>query len=200
MPPKRKSLTKRLNRLERDAKPEVKHHSGYSGAFDTVGSISGTLIRTCSIAQGTGRSYRVGDAIKAKNCRFKAIVKMPSLASNPTCAIRLLVLRARDRQDIDASNMPNWYSQVDEEKFIVIKDVLTQVSQLGTRNAGGNGDSFSTGSTLKQFNYNLKLGNRKLVYDGGLTTPMAGETFIYMLAENQSAEVAYNWRMYYTDP
>lgn len=197
---KRKTLTKRINKLERNLKPEVKHHHSQSGAFDTVGSVAGTLIRTCNIAQGTGRSYRIGDSIKAKNIRFKAIVKMPSLASNPTCAVRILVLRARDRNDIDVSNMPNWYSSVDEEKFIVVKDVLTQVSQMGTRNAGGGGDSYSTGSTLRQFNWNMKLGGRNLVYDGGLTEPMAGETFIYMLAENQSAETAYNWRMYFTDP
>lgn len=197
---KRKTLSKRINKLERNLKPEVKHHAAQSGAFDTVGSLNGTLIRCCNLTQGSGRSYRIGDSVKAKNIRFKALIKMPNLASNPTCAVRLLVLRARDRNDIDVSNMPNWYSAVDEEKFIVVKDVLTQVSQMGTRNAGGNGDSFSTGSTLRQFNWNLKLGGRKLTYDGNLGTPMAGETFIYMLAENQSAETAYYWRMYFTDP
>lgn len=201
MPRRRNTLVKRLNRLERNTKPEVKHNSGYSGAFDTVGSVSGTIIRPQRLAEGVGRQERIGDKCKTKNIRFKAIVKMPSLASNPTCAVRVLVLRAKDPAHVSSASMPNWYTPVDEDKFTVVRDYLTQVSQMGTRNAGGGGDSFSTGSTLRQFAMNIKTGMRNLQFDGAaLSEPLTGETFIYLLAENQSAEVAYHWRHYFTDP
>lgn len=198
--PRKYQLKKRVAKLERNLKPEVKHIFAHSGEFDTIGSINGTLIRPQELAQSVGRNGRIGDSVKAKNLRFNAIMKMPSLASNPTCAVRLLVLRARSAEHVSTTNMPSWYAPVDEDKFIVVKDIMTQVSQMGTRNAGGGGDSYSTGSTLRQYKLNFKLGLRKLQYDGGSShPPLAGETFVYLLAENQSAEVAYNWRFYYTD-
>lgn len=43
--PSNKSISKRLNRLEKVSRPEVKFTLNESGAFDTVGSINGTLLR-----------------------------------------------------------------------------------------------------------------------------------------------------------
>jgi hypothetical protein len=94
--------------------------------------------------------------------------------------------------------MPTWYGNVDEDKFFVIKDVLTQVSALQARTVTGT--SFETGSTVKKLKFNIPTGLRKLQYDGQANqSPINNEYVIYMLAENQSAEVAYNWRHYYID-
>ena len=42
--------------------------------------------------------------------------------------------------------------------------------------------------------------NGKLQYDGGaLSSPLNNEYVVYMLAENQSAEVAWNMQHYYLD-
>ena len=193
MPKRRNTLAKRVNRLERVSRPEVKRNQAESGAFDTVGSINGTLLQPQSLAQGTGRNRRVGDKIKSRNIRFQGIFKMPSNPSSPTCAVRILVLRSKLTYP-DASDMPSWYGTVDEDKFFVIKDILTQVSINSDRGTS------MTGTTLKKLKFNIPTGLRKLQYDGAdEQSPLNNEYVIYMLAENQSAEVAYNFQHYYLD-
>ena len=87
--------------------------------------------------------------------------------------------------------MPSWYGTVDEDKFFVLKDVLTQVSVRS-----GN----TVGTTMKKVKFNIPTGMRKLQFDGSTNqSPLNNEYIIYMLAENQSAEVAYNWQHYYID-
>ncbi len=194
MPRRRNTLAKRLNRLERVSRPETKHNQDESGAFDTVGSITGTLLNPMALSQGTGRQARIGDKVKSRNIRFQAIFKMPNSASNNTSAIRVLVLRAK-LTDPSTSDMPTWYGTVDEDKFFVLKDIMTQVSVV-TRSSGDN----NVGSTLKKIKFNISTGLRKLQYDGSSEqSPMNNEYVIYLLAENQSAEVAYNWQHYYID-
>ncbi len=194
----RRNLNKRVNKLEREARPEVKHLGEQSSGFDTIGSNSGTLLLPQSLAQGTARNQRIGDKVKTRNIRFQAIFKMPSLAANPTCAIRVLVLRSKFTNP-STSDMPAaYYSTVDEDKFFVIKDLLTQVSVLGDETNAGT--TVSTGSTLKKVKFNIPTGLRKLQYDGaGDMSPLNNEYCIHMFAENQSAEVAYNWQHYYID-
>lgn len=195
--PKRSSLSKRVNRLERVSRPEVKFQQGESTDFDTVGSLTGTLLTPQAIAEGVGRNQRVGDKVKSRNIRFQCIFKMPQNPASPTCALRILVLRSKFTEP-DTSDMPSWYSPVDEDKFFVIKDVMTQVSAVQARTVTGT--SFETGSTLKKLKFNINTGLRKLQYDGAANqSPINNEYIIYMLAENQSAEVAYNWRHYYVD-
>jgi len=196
MPRKSKqTLAKRVNRFERVSRPEVKYQSAESGAFDTIGSINGTLLNPQQLAEGVGRNQRIGDKVKSRNIRFQMIAKMPFEASNATCAVRLLVLRSKI-QDPTTSDMPSWYGSVDEDKFFVIKDVLTQVSTQ----AVDPGVSLTVGSTLKNYRFNVSTGLRKLQYDGASNqSPTNNEYIIYMLAENQSAEVAYNWQHYYID-
>ena len=194
---KKPSLAKRLNRLEKVSRPEVKFQQGESGAFDTIGSVNGTLLTPQALQEGVGRNQRVGDKVKSRNIRFQAIMKMPQNPASPTCAVRILVLRSKFSIP-DTSDMPEWYQPVDEDKFFVIKDIMTQVSAIQARTVTGT--SFETGSTLKQVKFNIPLGLRKLQYDGASnTSPLNNEYVIYMLAENQSAEVAYNWRHYYVD-
>ncbi len=197
MPKSKSSLQKRVNRLERVSRPEVKFQQGESGAFDTVGSIVGTLLVPQQIAEGVGRNQRIGDKVKSRNIRFQAILKMPQNPANPTCAVRILVLRSKLTEP-DTSDMPTWYGSVDEDKFFVVKDILTQVSALQARTVTGT--SFETGSTLKKLKLNINTGLRKLQYDGASNqSPINNEYVIFMLAENQSAEVAYNWQHYYMD-
>lgn len=194
---KKSSMSNRLSRLEQVTRPEVKFQTGESGAFDTIGSITGTLLVPQALAEGVGRNQRIGDKVKSRNINFQAIVKMPQNPDNPTCAVRILVLRSKLTEP-DTSDMPTWYGNVDEDKFFVIKDVLTQVSALQARTVTGT--SFETGSTLKKLKFNIPIGLRKLQYDGQTNqSPINNEYVIYMLAENQSAEVAYNWRHYYID-
>ncbi len=193
--PRKTSLVKRLNRLERVSRPEVKYLSDESGAFDTVGSITGTLLRPQQLQEGVGRNQRIGDKCKTRNIRFQAIMKMPDAAGNSTCAVRILVLRAK-YSDPGTSDMPTWYGSVDEDKFFVLKDILTQVSAR----AVDPGVNPAVGSTLKKVKFNIPTGLRKLQYDGAaFQSPLNNEYIIYMLAENQSAEVAYNFQHYYLD-
>ena len=200
MPAKRKSnnsLSKRVNRLERVSRPEVKFQQGESGAFDTVGSVTGTLLLPQQLAEGVGRNQRVGDKVKSRNIRFQAILKMPQNPASPTTAVRVLVLRSKF-SDPDTSDMPSWYGSVDEDKFFVVKDILTQVSAIQARTVTGT--SFETGSTLKKMKFNIPTGMRKLQYDGASNqSPINNEYLIYILGENQSAEIAYNWQHYYID-
>lgn len=191
--PRRSSLSKRINRLESRSRPETKHKADESGAFDYIGSVSGTLLQPQQLAQGTGRNQRIGDKVKSRNIRFQAIIKMPSQAEAPTCAVRLLVLRSK-KQSPGTADMPTWYGSVDEDKFFVLKDILTQVSCRGGEGYTG------TGSTLKKIKFNVPVGLRKLQYDGGSAqSPLNNEYVIYMLAENGYGEVAYNWQHYYLD-
>ncbi len=193
--PKRSSLTKRVNRLERVSRPEVKFNQDESGAFDTIGSITGTLLNPQQLQEGVGRNARIGDKVKSRNIRFQVIMKMPDGATNSTCAVRLLVLRSK-KGTPTTSDMPSWYGSVDEDKFFVIKDHLTQVS---TRAVDPN-VSPAVGSTLKKYKFNLPTGLRKLQYNGAsYQSPLNNEYIIYMLAENQSAECAYNWQHYFID-
>jgi len=196
--PKKESLKKRVTRLERVSRPEVKFLTDESGAFDTIGSVTGTLLRPQQLAEGVGRNQRIGDKVKSRNIRFQAIMKMPDGASNSTCAVRILVLRAKF-SDPGTSTMPNWYGSVDEDQFFVVKDILTQVS-LQTMNNPSTGGAVTKGSTLKKVKFNIPTGLRKLQYDGSaFQSPLNNEYIIYMLAENQSAEVAYNFQHYYLD-
>lgn len=194
----RRNLSKRVSRLESISRPEVKWRAAESGAFDTVGSVLGTLITPQQLQEGVGRAARIGDKVKSRNIRFQAIFKMPDGASNSTAAIRILVLRSKF-SDPSTSDMPSWYGTVDEDKFFVIKDILTHVS-LQTMNNPDGGGATRMGSTLKKVNFNIPTGLRKLQYDGSqLQSPANNEYVIYMLAENQSAECAYNWKHYYID-
>lgn len=195
--PRKNNISKRMSKLERESRPEVKHNDEESGAFDTVGSISGTFITPQLLAQGTGRNQRIGDKVKSRNIRFQAIFKMPLNPASPTCGLRILVLRSKKGLPALA-DMPTWYGSVDEDKFFVIKDVLTQVSAVQARTVTGT--SFQTGSTLKKVKFNIPVGLRKLQFDGGVAqSPLNNEYIIYLFAENQSAEVAYNWQHYYMD-
>lgn len=203
--PRKTTLNKRVSRLERSSRPEVKFNQDdshdpitASSGFATVGSITGTLLTPQELAEGVGRNQRVGDKVKSRNIRFQAIFKMPDNASNSTCAVRILVLRSK-LSEPDTSDMPNWYAPVDEDKFFVVKDVLTQIS-LQAMNNPSTGGGTAKGSTLKKIKFNIPTGLRKLQYDGsGAMSPLNNEYVIYMLAENQSAEVAYNWQHYYLD-
>jgi hypothetical protein len=191
--PRKSSLKQRVNRLEQVSRPETKYRSQNSGAFDTVGSINGTIFYPQQLGQGSSRANRVGDKVKSRNVRFQAILKMPDAPANPTCAVRILVLRSKLTYP-DNNDMPTWYGSVDEDKFFVVKDILTQVSSLGTNATG------DSGTTLKKIKFNIPTGLRKLQYDGSDTqSPLNNETVIYMLAENQSAEVAWNHQHYYLD-
>lgn len=199
MPKRGSTLSKRVNRLEKVSRPEVKHESAESGAFDTIGSTTGTLLRPQVLEQGTGRNRRIGDKVKTRNIRFQAIVKMPNSASNNTCAVRFLILRSKltkpDTSLVGTGDFPSWYGSVDEDKFFVIKDVLTQVS-IVARSAGDN----NVGSTMRKLKFNVPTGLRKLQYDDGSNEPpLNNEYVIYMIAENTSAEIAYNWQHYYLD-
>ncbi len=198
MPRRRKQkLSTRVARLERVSRPETKYQYGESGAFDTVGSTIGTLLNPQALAEGVGRNQRIGNKVKSRNIRFQAILKMPANPANSTTAVRVLVLRSKIEAPT-TSDMPNWYGSVDEDKFFVVKDILTQVSAQQARTVDG--DSFQTGSTLRKLKFNIKTGLRKLQYDGALNmSPSNNEYIIYMLAENNSAEVAYNWNHYYLD-
>lgn len=195
--PRSSHLSQRVNRLEANTRPEVKHKAISSGAFQDVGSVTGTLIKPQELAQGTTRDGRIGDKVKSRNIRFQGIIKMPANPTNSTCAVRFLVLRSKFT-GAATSDMPNWYDSVDEDKFFIVKDVLTQVSALQARTVSGT--SYATGSTLKKLKFNIPTGLRKLQYDGPTNqSPLNNELLIYMFAENQSAEVAYNWQHYYID-
>jgi len=198
----RRTLTKRVNRLERVARPEVKYQQAHSGAFDTIGSVQGTVLKPQQLEQGFARNKRDGDKVKSRNIRLQALIKMPQNPASPTCAVRILALRSKkqnpDTGTIDTGDFPNYYSSVDEDKFFVLKDILTQVSAVQARTVSGS--SFETGSTMKKIKFNLRTGLRKLQYDGlSNQSPMNNEIIIFMVAENQSAEVAYFWQHYYLD-
>ncbi len=189
----RRNLSKRISRLESVTRPEVKWNFQESGAFDTVGSVTGTLLAPQALSEGVGRAARIGDKVKSRNIRFQAIFKMPSTPANSTSAIRILVLRSKFTNPT-TSQMPTWYGSVDEDKFFVVKDIMTQVSSIAQAPAG------SYGSSMKKVKFNIPTGLRKLQYDGAsYQSPKNNEYIIYMLAENQSAEVAYNWKHYYID-
>ncbi len=189
------SLKKRVNRLETLSRPEVKYAFGESGAFDTIGSVSGTLLKPQQLAEGVARNQRIGDKVKSRNIRFQAIVKMPSAPASASCAVRILVLRSK-LQNPTTSMMPTWYGAVDEDKFFIVKDILTNVSALTIEGAGGS----MYGTQLRKVKFNIPTGLRKLQYDGSsMQSPLNNEYVIYMFAENQSAEVAYNWQHYYID-
>ncbi len=165
-----------------------------SGAFDTIGSISGTLLQPLQLAEGVGRGARIGDKVKSRNIRFQAIFKIPDAASNYQSAVRLLVLRSKF-SDPSTSEMPTWYGTVDEDKFFVIKDMMFNLSTQALTNGNATG-----GSQAKRVSINIPMGLRKLQYDGAAAqSPLNNEYIIYMLAENQSPEVAYNWKHYYID-
>ncbi len=194
----KKTISKRVNRLEKLTRPEVKFNQDESGAFDGVGAISGTLLNPTALAESVGRNGRIGDKVKSRNIRFQAIFKMADNASASTCALRILVLRSKVSFP-STSQMPTWYGSVDEDKFFVVKDILTQVSSRAINNPASGGE-FRKGSTLKKIKFNIPMGMRKLQYDGGsLQSPVNNEYVIYMLAENGNAEVAYNWQHYYID-
>ncbi len=195
----KQTLAKRVNRLERVSRPEVKFASEESGAFDTIGSIQGTLLQPQQLAEGVGRNQRIGDKVKSRNIRFQAIMKMGTAPSNATCALRILALRAKFTDPatgtVDTGDFPNYYSSVDEDKFFVLKDILTQVSIEAV-----DPNVALTGSTLKKVKFNLPTGLRKLQYDGSsLQSPSNNEVIIFMVAENQDAEVAWNYQHYYID-
>lgn len=194
---KNTSLKTRVNRLEAVSRPEVKFHNSQSGAFDTVGSVTGTMIEPLQLASGTARNHRIGNKIKCRNIKFQSIIKMPANPTNATCAVRVLALRCKGEAPASL-DMNNWYEPVDEDKFFVLHDTLTQVSALQARTVSGT--SYATGSTLKKVNFNLSMGLRKYQYDGiDEQSPENNEVIIYLLAENQSAEIAYNWTHYYID-
>lgn len=46
----KKNISNRVAKLENNARPEVKYNDGVSGAFDTVGSINGTLLQPQELA------------------------------------------------------------------------------------------------------------------------------------------------------
>jgi len=192
--PRKSSLAKRINRLERVSRPEVKFNQDESSAFDTVGSVLGTLLTPQALAEGVGRNQRVGDKVKSRNIRFQAVFKIPDNASNYQSACRLLVLRSK-MTDPSTSDMPTWYGPVDEDKFFIIKDMMFNLSTQAS-----NATSAPVGSQAKRVNVNFSTGLRKLQYDGAIEqSPSNNEYVIYMLAENQSLEVAYNWKHYYLD-
>lgn len=191
----KRNLSKRVSRLERVSRPEVKYNFSESGAFDTVGSVAGTLLKPQQLQEGVGRASRIGDKVKSRNIRFQAIFKMPDAPANVTSAIRVLVLRSK-KSDPSTSDMPSWYGAVDEDKFFVVKDIMTNVSALTIYDSTGS----MYGTQLRKVKFNIPTGLRKLQYDGAAyQSPLNNEYLIYMLAENQSAEVAYNWNHYYID-
>ena len=198
MPRKNHTLAKRVNRLERVSRPEVKFNKDESGEFDQINPVLtpgyGTLLHPQALQEGVGRNQRIGDKVKSRNIRFQCIMKMPNSSSNNTSAIRILVLRSK-KQNPTTSDMPSWYGTVDEDKFFVIKDILTQVS-VRTRSTGDN----NVGTTLKKVKFNIPTGLRKLQYNGSsLQSPLNNEFIIYVLAENASPDMAWNYQHYYID-
>ena len=196
----RRTVTRRVNRLERMTRPEVKYQSAESAAFDTIGATQGTVLKPQQLEQGYARNKRVGDKCKSRNIRFQGLLRLEDSASNANCAVRILALRSKiqdpDTGTLDTGDFPNYYSTVDQDKFFVLKDILTSVSALST----DPGVSVTNGSTIKKIKFNLRTGLRKLQYDGqSEQSPANNEIVIFMIAENSSAEVAYNWQHYYID-
>lgn len=196
---KKTTMSKRLTRLETISRPEVKFRSDESTAFDQVNPITtpgyGTLIRPQMLQEGVGRQARIGDKVKSRNIRFQAIFKMPDAPANVSSAIRILVLRSK-KQNPTTSDMPSWYGSVDEDKFFVEKDILTNVSALTIYDSTGS----MYGTQLRNVKFNIPTGLRKLQYDGASDqAPTNNEYVIYLLAENASPDCAYNWQHYYID-
>ena len=190
---KSNSLAKRVEKLERTGRPEIKFNFGESGAFDLVGSTSGTLIKPQQLAEGVGRNARIGDKVKTRNIKMQAIFRMKSGSTNGTSAIRILVLRSK-KSSPTTSDMPTWYGAVDEDKFFVIKDTLTNITIPAAN------DNYNIGSTVKRIKFNVPTKLRKLQYNGGaVQSPQNNEYVIYFLAENLDVEVGYNWKHYYLD-
>ena len=63
MPRRRTSLAKRVNRLEKVSRPEVKFNQAESSAFDSVGATLGTLLTPQELGEGVGRQARIGDKV-----------------------------------------------------------------------------------------------------------------------------------------
>ncbi len=183
-------MKKRIAKLERISRPEIKFQQAESGAFDAVGSVSGTLLQPQSLAEGVGRNQRIGDKVKSRNIRFQAVFKT---VDDRSSACRVLVLRSK-LTDPTTSMMPSWYGPVDEDKFFVIKDIMFTLSPQSVDAGTG------YGSQVRRLNFNINTGLRKLQYDGAsLQSPSNNEYIIYMLAENSALNVAYNWKHYYVD-
>lgn len=201
MPYRRRKNTKhnnakRLRKLETLVRPEVKFRQFESGAFDTIGSTSGTLLLPQKLSEGVGRNQRVGDKVKSKNIRFNAIVQLSPSAVivSASAAVRILVLRSKFSDPTTSVLTPlnTWYGNVDEDKYFVMKDILTQVHVTG--------DSDNLGSTFKRIKLNIPTGLRKLQYDGAAeNSPLNNEVLIYMIASSTSAVLAYNMTHYYID-
>ena len=190
---KSNTLAKRVSKLEATARPEIKFNFGESGAFDLVGSTSGTLIKPQQLAEGVGRNSRIGDKVKTRNIKMQAIFRMKPGSSNATSAVRILVLRSKKSSPTTA-DMPTWYGAVDEDKFFVIKDTLTNITVPAAITGA------YVGSTVKKFNINVPTKLRKLQYNGGsVQSPQNNEYIIYFLAETLDVEVGYNWKHYYLD-
>lgn len=191
-----KSNTSRIDKLESMVRPEVKYRGFESGAFDTIGSTSGTILHPQKLSEGTGRNQRVGDKVKSKNIRFNAIIQLsPSaVAVSASAAVRLLVLRSKfsDPSTSVLSPLNSWYGNVDEDKYFVMKDTLTQVHVTG--------DSDNLGSTFKRIKLNIPTGLRKIQYDGAAEdAPLNNEIIIFLIASSTSAVFAYNMKHYYID-
>ena len=196
---RKQTLSKRVNRLERVSRPEVKFQQKQSGAFDTIGSVQGTLLQPQQLAEGVGRNQRIGDKVKSRNIRFQAIMKMGNSPSNTSCAVRILALRAKYSDPatgtVDTGDFPNYYTSVDEDRFFVLKDILTNLSITSV-----DPNVSYTGTTMKKVKFNLSTGLRKLQYDGSSQqSPSNNEVVIFIVAENQDAEIAYNFQHYYID-
>lgn len=197
---KDKIQDKKINRLEKICRPETKYADAETEGFATIGATQGTVIKPQVLEQGYSRNKRIGDKVKSRNIRFQALIRLEDNASHPNCAVRILAVRSKkqnpDTGTLDTGDFPNYYSTVDEDKFFVLKDILTSISALST----DPGVSVTNGSTIKKIKFNLKTGLRKLQYDGGsASSPLNNEIVIFLIAENTSAEMVYNWQHYYID-
>lgn len=186
-------LSKRVARIERLAKPETKFALSSSG-FNTVGSIVGTLIQPQTLGQGVERFQRIGDRVKSIAVRMDAVVSK-SGGVNPATNIRVLCLKAKFSNPTTSDMPPAWFSPVNLNKFRVLYDKMVPLKSDNLAPTG-----VYVGGGTRRLRLNIKTHLHKLQYQSSAdTTPEEGEVVFYLLADNQDAEVAYNWQHYYYD-
>lgn len=92
-PPKHtvKAVEKKVARLIRERAPEVKYKNGFETAPGSAINWTGYTLSLFNLVQGTDSSQRIGDVIRAKYFRYKAVIN--SAVNGQASQVRFILFK-----------------------------------------------------------------------------------------------------------
>lgn len=196
-----KSLNAKINKVERNLRPELKWHDTTVAVHPNTGE---TVSGLTAISQGDTSSNRDGNKVQAKSIQLKYQIDATAISIANTINVRMVLVQAMYNNIVEAD--PTWTQIYESASLYALREIANVKPQrfkvLWEKTVTVTNDPDANVSNVKYGSYYKKL-NHAITYDGTGTIPQRGGLWLLCLAPEMAAATNLNVnveaRLRYTD-